>query len=169
MKINIHELQNKSEIEFNLTEQIMLNSVNSALTDEACTVDIKGIILKKGSIYILKGELSTQLSLSCDRCLKVFKYPIHAKFDREFSFEQDEQEDEEDIIKISNSILDLTDVIAETIYLELPMKNLCHDECKGICITCGQDLNEKACGCSSDSIDPRLEGLNNIFSIKPTQ
>lgn len=169
MKINIHELQNKSEIEFNFTGQLAINNFNLAIADETCTVDVKGIITKKGSIYILKGELSTVLSLSCDRCLKKFDYPIHAKFDREFSSEKDNQEDEEDNIKISNSILDLTDVVAETIYLELPMKHLCHDECKGICVVCGQDLNEKACGCSNDNIDPRLESLKDIFSIKPTQ
>ncbi len=169
MKINIQELQNKSEIEFDFTESIELNNSNLALADKMCTVDVKGTVTRKGSVYLLNGKLSATLSLVCDRCLKTFDYPIHAQFDREFSLEDGRQTDEEDVVNISNSILDLTDIIAETIYLELPMKNLCREDCKGICAMCGQDLNEKTCSCLNDSIDPRLESLKNIFTIKTNQ
>ena len=36
----------------------------------------------------------------------------------------------------------------EDIFLDLPAKFLCKEDCKGICFTCGKNLNEGQCSCS---------------------
>src|SRR4030067_53970 len=58
--------------------------------------------------------------------------------------------------------LDLSDLVKEQIILNLPMKPLCNDSCKGICLQCGTDLNSFNCSCSERGIDPRLEVLKNF-------
>jgi uncharacterized protein len=42
------------------------------------------------------------------------------------------------------------------------MDTLCREGCKGICPSCGQDLNEQSCGCSQESSDPRWEKLRSL-------
>ena len=57
-------------------------------------------------------------------------------------------------------------ILREQVLLALPMDALCAERCKGLCAQCGQDLNEKPCGCEQRRVDPRLEPLKNI-QLKP--
>lgn len=50
----------------------------------------------------------------------------------------------------------------EQVLLALPMSAVCREDCKGLCAQCGQNLNEKQCGCEQKVIDPRLAPLMNI-------
>lgn len=57
------------------------------------------------------------------------------------------------------NIIDLTPDVVDTIRLAIPMKVVCSETCKGLCPSCGVNLNQTACGCSNDTIDPRWENL----------
>ncbi|MBM4129290.1 MAG: DUF177 domain-containing protein, partial [Nitrospira sp.] len=59
--------------------------------------------------------------------------------------------------------LDLLDLIKEQVMLNLPMKTLCAELCKGICPQCGADLNTGTCECEAKTIDPRLAVLKNLI------
>ena len=50
----------------------------------------------------------------------------------------------------------------EQVLLALPMHAACGEDCKGLCGTCGQNLNEGQCGCATSQVDPRLAALKNI-------
>ena len=41
-------------------------------------------------------------------------------------------------------------------------KHLCSEDCKGLCPTCGKDLNEGPCGCGKE-VDPRLAVLAKLL------
>ena len=71
--------------------------------------------------------------------------------------------EELDLDFYSGEELDLLDLIKEQIELNLPMKPLCDDACKGICPKCGTDLNVKSCTCSVKDIDPRFESLKKLI------
>jgi uncharacterized protein len=47
--------------------------------------------------------------------------------------------------------------------MEFPSRFLCSDDCKGLCQRCGKNLNEGACNCGKDEIDPRLAPLKKIL------
>jgi uncharacterized protein len=49
----------------------------------------------------------------------------------------------------------LDDDVRDYALLAVPMKRLCNDYCKGLCIKCGKNLNEGDCGCDHDNIDDR--------------
>src|SRR3990170_2147226 len=53
----------------------------------------------------------------------------------------------------------LADVVAEQVYLALPMKVGCREECRGFCPGCGMNLNREACRCGPRAVDPRLAPL----------
>jgi uncharacterized protein len=62
--------------------------------------------------------------------------------------------------------LDLSFPAWEALILEIPMKPVCRDECRGLCPVCGADLNEKTCGCEAREADPRLLSLKKLLANK---
>jgi uncharacterized protein len=60
--------------------------------------------------------------------------------------------------------IDLDPVVREQILLALPAYPLCREGCKGLCAVCGQDLNERECGCDRHLPDPRWAGLEKLRS-----
>ena len=52
----------------------------------------------------------------------------------------------------------------EQIYLELPLKPICREDCRGLCTKCGCNRNRVECGCVDESIDPRLLALKSILN-----
>jgi uncharacterized protein len=62
----------------------------------------------------------------------------------------------------SGSSFDLAPAVREQILLALPTAPLCREECKGLCQTCGLDLNQRECGHEPDNTDPRWAALKKI-------
>jgi len=58
--------------------------------------------------------------------------------------------------------IDVTNDVREFALLSVPMKNLCKDDCKGLCSKCGTDLNISKCTCSKEEIDPRWKPLMEL-------
>jgi len=71
--------------------------------------------------------------------------------------------DEIDVEPFDGKTIDLDPVIREQVMLALPVTVLCREECKGLCPTCGQDLNEQGCGHGNEKeVDVRLARLKDI-------
>ncbi|MFO7815501.1 MAG: DUF177 domain-containing protein [Halanaerobiales bacterium] len=109
-------------------------------------------VLKTERSFVLTGKLKGALILQCSRCLKYFEYPIEVEIRDELLIE-----DIEDLHKINVFPIFESDII-----LEIPIKPLHDEDCKGLCPICGQDLNEEECYCEKESIDPRLEKLKDF-------
>ena len=161
MKINIHELKKKSEMALEGIQPITLKGVNPLHPSLDCDVHVEAAITKVGNRYVVKGMASTIVKLLCDRCLEEFYCSIQAEIYQRYS--TDPNEEDEDVLPISGFEIDLEDVITEAIVLNVPMKWLHDENCKGICKVCGLNLNKQSCHCDAQEIDPRLEGLRNLF------
>ncbi|MEN2986558.1 MAG: DUF177 domain-containing protein, partial [Thermodesulfovibrionaceae bacterium] len=128
-------------------------------------------IEKKGLEVFIKGIVSGEIELQCSRCLKEFKMPI--KTTVEVSYHPLEELKKEELIELKSDemevdfyrdgIIDTENIIRDQIFLSIPMKPLCSEECKGICPLCGVNLNEENCYCSSREIDPRLAILQTLL------
>jgi uncharacterized protein len=71
--------------------------------------------------------------------------------------------DEIDAEPFDGKTIDLDPIVREQVLLALPVTVLCREDCKGLCPTCGQDLNERDCGHSEKKeIDVRLAKLKDI-------
>jgi uncharacterized protein len=60
-------------------------------------------------------------------------------------------------------MLDLAEAIREYALLEMPMQVFCREDCKGLCPTCGADLNEGPCDCRNDEGDERFAALKSLL------
>jgi len=58
--------------------------------------------------------------------------------------------------------VELKPAIREQLLLALPMGSLCREDCKGLCASCGQALNEGACDCKPGVVDPRWAQLQKL-------
>jgi uncharacterized protein len=120
--------------------------------------------------FRLIGTTTTELELGCSRCLEAFRMPVNASFDLRFypasamSAVPDREVADEDLETsyYHDEQIDLNQVLREQFYLALPMKPLCGDDCKGLCPTCGTNLNTGACDCAPQWEDPRLAVLKQL-------
>ena len=73
-----------------------------------------------------------------------------------------EEGEDGELIPLENGQLDLDEAAATAFVLGMDTKNLCSDDCKGLCAKCGADLNLGPCGCGPD-VDPRLAALAQLL------
>lgn len=139
-------------------------------SDVFVPVSIHVSILRVGETVFMKGNLQASVSLTCSRCLKRYTRDFDTSFNVRYApikrealeKEHELTKDELDISYYSEGIIDLNELAAEQLILMLPMKSLCKDECKGLCMICGTDLNESQCNCQVDRIDPRWAVLKKL-------
>lgn len=135
---------------------------NGDLIQYSKPISIEGSFCTKGSLIEFESNLKTEITLSCSRCLERYNYPLDIEILENFT--QEEIEDDDEIIKIDGSTVDLMRVCEDNILLAIPCKALCTENCKGLCQKCGINSNYSSCACEKDDVDPRLEKLKNFFS-----
>ena len=120
----------------------------------------------------LRGRLTAGLELECARCIE----PVAQNITREFELlyrplGADAGRDELSVTDAEAEIgyyqgdgILLEDVLREQVLLALPLKVTCREDCKGLCVHCGKNLNEAPCGCTTVMEDPRWTALREIRS-----
>jgi len=106
-------------------------------------------IVKNG--YKISGYILNNVLYNCDKCLDSFS--INKKINTELFLCNNTKIIKEDnnTIYFSNreKSIDLKKILIEILLVEEPIKNLCADVCKGLCIICGINLNHKICECNN--------------------
>lgn len=99
---------------------------------------------------IVTGTLALDIEFTCSRCACAFRKTVQDK-------------DFKTVVNINDltDVVDLTEEIRETIILAFPTYPVCSEKCKGLCATCGADLNKRKCRCKG-SQDFRWSGLNDL-------
>ncbi len=124
-------------------------------------VKVKGSVGNYTGIVELRAKANFVLETSCDRCAKEISVPLETEiFHTLVTHLNDESNDE--LLLINELRFDLDPLITEDIFLELPSKLLCSEDCKGVCPRCGKDLNTGSCSCEKE-IDPRLAALKQLL------
>jgi len=118
---------------------------------------------------LLEGNADYTLSIPCSRCLKSVEVAVPVRICQPLDFHQAKEDKEKEESFEEESYLDGYDLdvdllVLHEILLKLPEKVLCKEDCKGLCPKCGQNLNEGECGCSKESIDPRMAAIQDIFN-----
>ncbi|MDS1029904.1 DUF177 domain-containing protein [Bacillota bacterium LX-D] len=129
-------------------------------------VQVDFVATYNNKVLHVEGQVQAKLNFTCSRCLQPFIKEFNTKIAAEFrpKVRREEEVDAENVYYYSGDLVDLTDAILENILLELPMKAICTENCLGLCMKCGKNLNEGPCTCSTQEIDPRLQELQKFFS-----
>jgi uncharacterized protein len=118
----------------------------------------------------LQGNLQVKVDSPCDRCLEPVSLPIQSPFDLVYMPTSEVTEGGEDEIDeagvevgfYEGNGLQLNDVLREVVLLSLPMQLVCSESCKGICPVCGQNRNQRQCGCQTAAADDRWSKLKDL-------
>jgi len=117
----------------------------------------------------IDGNLETIVALNCCRCLETTQITVKSTFRYTFAPAKDRDAEEEELTPedleygyYHDDVIDLDTIIFEQIMLQIPMKVLCTDTCKGLCPHCGTNLNMARCGCDTDFINEKLAVLKNF-------
>jgi uncharacterized protein len=92
----------------------------------------------------IDGSLNAEIDTECSRCLEKLRYPINIEFSEYYKKQAVE---EDGIYSYESDIIDLTKMLQDNVIINLPMRFLCREDCKGLCSNCGTDLNKSDCGC----------------------
>lgn len=132
-----------------------------------------------------RGATRAELVCPCRRCLATVAMAIPVEFELSLVPDDDRPEQAEprqggghdrgegpaggsfspqdaDEERYRGKIVDLDPILREQILLALPAYPVCRDGCPGLCPACGQNLNERDCGCDRRVPDPRWAELGKI-------
>jgi uncharacterized protein len=105
--------------------------------------------------------VSAEISTECARCLEPINETI--EFTKIYGLTESKvSDDSEDYISTSGGELDIEECARSLFILNFPTRFLCDEDCKGLCCSCGKNLNDGECDCNKKEIDPRLAVLKNL-------
>jgi uncharacterized protein len=118
-----------------------------------------------GDGVLVRGRIRTRVRQQCRRCLAEVEREVDDTVDMLF----EPLEDEEDAadgevypIPHRGAELDLSGPVREQLLLRAPEYVLCREECRGLCPTCGADLNAGSCGCPAPEAPSPWDVLKNV-------
>jgi len=112
-------------------------------------------------IFHLDGSIVWRLSLVCGRCLEPFAVAGDVEILNMLQ-PAGMTDPGPETFPYANDMFDLHGIVRELIELNLPMKPLCSENCRGLCPLCGMNLNRAACACPPPEPDNRWEALNKM-------
>lgn len=128
-------------------------------------------LLRTGNNILVIGVLTTRLEKVCGRCLSEFEVAVTLELEEEFYPTLDiltgtvlpVSPDADEANQIDEQhILDLWEVVRQSLVLASDDFLYCRPDCKGLCPYCGQDRNLKQCNCQDEVIDPRWANLQTF-------
>ena len=122
----------------------------------------QGSVVNHTGALVLNGTARSELDLVCDRCGKEFSREKVVALDMLLADELEQEDSEDEIFLLDGNELDLDELVTTAFVLAMDTKNLCSEDCKGLCAKCGADLNLGPCGCRPE-VDPRLAALAQLL------
>ncbi len=125
-------------------------------------VRVTGSIRNRAEVIELVLNLQITADTACARCLK----PVREVLSVDVSYDvvtELQNPDDEHLLLIEGDELDVDETVRTAVLLNMPMRFLCSENCKGLCSKCGADLNEGECACDKHDIDPRLAILKTLL------
>ncbi|MFI3313516.1 MAG: DUF177 domain-containing protein [Eubacteriales bacterium] len=123
----------------------------------------EGIVRNTAGVLLLTGALRTTLHGACDRCTVEFSRDVEYSVEAVLvtSLENEDSEDEWTFL-LDGDCADLDDIMTTAFVFSMEPKFLCQEDCKGLCMTCGTNLNHGECQCKPE-IDPRFAALQQLL------
>lgn len=134
-------------------------------------VDASILVTNAVDRFLVTGKAVAKLQLTCCRCLTEFQQEITFDLSEQYLFvsvadvkednsvEEEDSEEDRLLPVLAADQIDVSRLLIETFFSQLPMKPLCKEECLGLCDQCGANLNEGPCDCHQNYTDPRLAVL----------
>ena len=166
MTVDLLSIANIEGKVLNKSDEIDLSSMNGFVFSFVEPVKVEASFVSLGGSINLSCRVSAVIEYICDRCLAPYKDTLEIEFSeilkKETPFDDGENKNP-DIIFYTGNGVELDGIVYNNIYMNIPTKKLCKDDCKGLCAKCGKNLNEGECSCDTRETDPRFDVLDKFF------
>ncbi|HZS43505.1 MAG TPA: DUF177 domain-containing protein [Blastocatellia bacterium] len=171
MKIDVSHLDDRKEVRHKYAD--------FDLEDETLKIreqpELKLDLQRQSDGVHASGNVKAGVDVECDRCLAPVPVNVDSDFDLvylplsaapstagEHEIVEDRDFDLAYFEDDAGQVIDVDALVREQISLGMPVHSLCNPECKGLCPTCGIDLNTGSCNCKSEAHDPRWDALAKL-------
>ncbi len=120
---------------------------------------------------LVQGEIRGEMRLVCDRCGEPFKESLQSEFTYKATTRKEDvsglldlecSDEDAVLLYLPGPMIEIDDLLREQTLLAVPMKNLCREDCRGICAGCGLVLNQESCRCKPDESDSPFAVLKKL-------
>jgi uncharacterized protein len=139
-------------------------------------ITINGSIRGKARFYrtqnsiVVRGDVEAPVEIECSRCLESFIVTIPAHFEEEYLPSVNIMTgaplaagDDEALQIDEHHVLDLSEIVRQYLLTNMPLHAVCRPDCKGICPTCGADLNQGPCACDAEPATGPFAALASLL------
>jgi uncharacterized metal-binding protein YceD (DUF177 family) len=120
---------------------------------------------------LVTGDLDVPVTGSCARCLEPIEDTLHLDVQELYAYQGSTTEatsEEDEVRRIEGDFLDLAPLARDTVVLNLPLAPVCTDDCAGLCVDCGQRLDDLPADHHHEIVDARWAGLAEKFGTSTT-
>ncbi|GAB4543535.1 MAG: hypothetical protein Fur002_15760 [Anaerolineales bacterium] len=110
----------------------------------------------------VQADFAANITLECARCLTEFDQRLAWSFSELYAFDA-RSETDSGLILPEDGHIDLAELLRDYALLEVPISPICKEDCQGLCIECGQNLNEKDCGHKQEDDDSPFSVLKKLL------
>ena len=123
---------------------------------------LKGAVKNIAGVLYLNLVANVSFKTQCARCLD--SVSVHHSFEVSEVFSKTELNDtDDDVTVLESGNIDLSEIVDRAFVGSIPINYLCSEDCKGLCPTCGINLNNDGCLCADEYTDPRLAALKEFL------
>jgi uncharacterized metal-binding protein YceD (DUF177 family) len=119
---------------------------------------------------LVTGEIDVPVEGSCARCLEPIEDTLSLDLQELYAYEGSttvETSEEDEVRRVEGDYLDLEPLVRDTVVLNLPLAPVCTEDCAGLCVDCGQRLDDLPADHHHEVVDARWAGLANKFASSP--
>lgn len=143
------------------------DKIDTAVVGIASPLRLVGVLESVVDGVLVRGDVETTLHMACSRCLTAVSDSVRIDV-AELFVDPGRAGDSDDAgAEEGYEIRGSEDIVLETLLRDAlapnaPYQPRCRDDCEGLCVACGTDLNEAECGCSDQDFDPRWAPLAQL-------
>lgn len=159
--ISVHDLINKPGAMREKQVDVVIDEpmANYAIGIPAgSTIEIDARFESVHEGILVTGDAFATASGECSRCLDPIDSAVEVEFQELFAYSGTSEDD----FVVENESIDLDQVIRDAVVLSLPFQPVCSAGCKGLCVTCGANLNDDPQHAHEAPVDPRWNALTNL-------
>lgn len=116
---------------------------------------------------LVQTDVMVYVNRECSRCLDDFEYAVAVQVEELYAHPRPLPDNE--FFVGQDAKLDLASLIRAEVLIALSNQVFCREDCKGLCIHCGTNLNQETCHCADDFIDPRLAQLKALLDSSKSE
>jgi uncharacterized protein len=137
---------------------------------EAAPVELRLRLESVMEGVLVSGDLDVPVVGSCARCLEPIEDRLTLDVQELFAYEGSTTEatsEEDEVRRVEGDHLDLEPLVRDAVVLSLPLAPVCTDDCSGLCVDCGERLDDLPADHSHEVLDPRWAALTEKFAASP--